>query len=160
MQETKCKCDFCRNPVSDGESVEVRINNKLHDLCKSCSGKLFKLLQGTGRSIPAPQAPIDWNKITNSETVTFKGNGGVIPITVPGQQPLTDPTWTLTTSGSNIQGNVQGVDGYRYAIANNAPGTSGMNNMADIGLESLSKQVVMLNSLFAPSMNIIQPEGV
>ena len=117
MQEISVKCDICRKTYPKDGVSEIRIGEKMHDLCRECSGKLEKVLQGTGRVVPPSiqvpgQVPYDWQKGLNDPvilpTITVPNNmpyttinmGGVTSIPYDGSTVGTSGFMTTTTSGS------------------------------------------------------------
>lgn len=171
MQETNVKCDFCRKPVPEGESsIEVRIDDKMHDLCKSCAEKLTKLLRGTGRPVEEKQPlqtgqlPVDWQKLLDGQ------QGGIIttpaigitptispynPPFSPNTQPWSEPSNTIWVSNttSNTQDAPQSANYMGYVVLD-----GGIESIAQVN-SGLSKanpdpQAMLLESIFSASPNL------
>lgn len=171
MQETNVKCDFCRKPVPEGESsIEVRIDDKMHDLCKSCSEKLTKLLRGTGRPVEEKQPlqtgqlPVDWQKLLGGQQIDILPPTTVpaVPYTAPyipygGQplQPWNEPNGTVWVSNtsSNTQDAPQSANYMGYVVMD-----GGIESIAQVN-SGLSKagpdpQAMLLDSIFNVSPNL------
>lgn len=163
MQETKVKCDFCRNSVPEGESVEVRIDDKLHDLCKGCSDKLEKILRGTGRAIPEPPAQVlaDWAKILGGQQVEITPAIGITPPVIipsspnsPPWQPNAVPYWGEPNTGvwmnvSNVQGGGIQTSGFMTTATSSSDPLIGKLG-TEFDKAKLNAQMALVNSLLIP----------
>lgn len=54
MQKTSYNCDLCRQDFPKEKMTEMRVEDRMHDVCTGCSGKISKVLRGTGRPISQP----------------------------------------------------------------------------------------------------------
>jgi hypothetical protein len=153
MQETTVKCDFCRNSIPESEpSIEVRIDDTLHDLCKGCSDKLSKLIRGTGRPVPeSAQPPVDWTKLLGGQPIEITPAIGITPA-VPYSPPQPSP-WGNPSTGvwmSNVP-NYQGGQMSGNMTITNTSGESWTEPTAGLDPEGLNSQMALLNSIFFPS---------
>lgn len=156
MKETTFKCDVCRKTAPSGETVEVRVDSKMHDLCKSCSDKLEKVLRGTGRPVQQDQGIqgvvgiLGGNYIPNGMEGYFKTSEAIPyqPVIVPsypsGMPTFFEPNSIVTVTNGDPPNPGMNVSGLM---------TSGFmtnsNMTAELSKQLSDSQVVTLSkSLF------------
>ncbi len=178
MQEISMKCDICRKTYPKDDLNEIQIGIKMHDLCRECSGKLEKVLQGTGREVPpvikisGQQVPSDWQKQFSDWQKQFNVGewnqpGIVLPVTtlipVPNNQPYaTSGFMTTTINPSSLDGStgVAGSIGEAYGGLQVSMQNSNLPKaqLEKVQAESYAQNAV--NALFSMSPSYFDSAGM
>lgn len=98
------RCDVCNEDIT--ERFVVVIDNKEHDLCKSCKAKTIGKVKN-GRAVAQPIQYVPWYV---QPYYDYSKPNWVSPITVPYQLPtvwcnennLPDGSYTITTTGKPL----------------------------------------------------------
>lgn len=98
MQVVKCTCDICRKPTET--PVELRIGDKMHDLCASCNEKLERVLGSSGRGV-LQGAP---------SLASFQPYSPILPVTVNTTPAISLPQgYVIYTAGDVITEGITGL---------------------------------------------------
>jgi hypothetical protein len=65
VKQTLTYCDVCGSTenIPTGAFRELRVEDKLYDLCSMCHGNIVNPLTGKGRNVPGPNTT-NWDKWT------------------------------------------------------------------------------------------------